>query len=75
MYYVCLSCNFPWLKVWGLFNYSQIYCYLLSLLHLKKTKTFIFMYGCFVCLCLCTLCMQYLERPEDGITFPGTGAT
>jgi hypothetical protein len=32
-------------------------------------------YGCFACInkCLCTTCIQYLERPAEGIRSPETG--
>lgn len=28
-----------------------------------------------LCVCLCSVCMQYVQRPEEGITFPRTGVT
>ena len=29
-------------------------------------------YGCFACMCLCTMCMQYPQRPEEDIRSHGT---
>ena len=29
-------------------------------------------FGCFACMCLCTMCMPYSQRPEEGTRFRGT---
>lgn len=31
----------------------------------------VYMYECFACVCLCTTCVQYLRKPEEGIGSPG----
>lgn len=35
----------------------------------------IFLLFSFICVCMQTICMQYLLRPEEGIRFHGTGVT
>lgn len=32
-----------------------------------------YVYECFICVCLCATCVQYLKRPEEGPGSPGAG--
>ena len=49
------------------FSCEDITCYLIF--------TILYMWVFCLHVCLCTMCIQYSQRPEDGVGSPGTGVT
>lgn len=60
---------FTFLKMMSHFSDSS-HCY-----YYYYFKRFTFIVCLSVCLCIYTICMDYLRRPEEGVTYPGTGVT
>lgn len=59
---------------WG--DRKHIVTWIRNLLFIYLIFSF-YVHGCFACIyvCLCTMCLQWPQRPEESVGFPGIGVT